>query len=104
MTCKDCVHYDVCLRSGDIDVDDLPFNVEKNCACFQNKAGMNDIKELKAENEALHRELACVTDMRDKAQLEKEGWQKKYESLEKQVEFYKGQIEAYQYCMNCKNR
>lgn len=59
-----------------------------------------NIEELKAENEALRKELLCCSDRYQKAMIEYEELQKRHAELEKQIEFYKGQIEAYQYCID----
>lgn len=46
--------------------------------------------------------LSNVLDERTKMGLEFEQEMKRNDELTKQVEFLKGQIEAYQYCMNCR--
>ena len=57
-----------------------------------------NIEELKAENEALRKELHCCSDRHQKAMIEYEELQKKYAEMEKEIAYLKGQISAFQYC------
>lgn len=56
MTCKDCIHYDICLDNGDDAAKQNAPNAEKECKDFKNKADFvnkAEIEELKADKEAL---------------------------------------------------
>lgn len=55
-----------------------------------------------AEIEDIKRNLSAVLDERSKIGLEFEQALKRIDELNGKIEFYKGQIDAYQYCMNCR--
>lgn len=57
-----------------------------------------NIEELKAENQSLYEELRCYSDRCQKSMIEYEELQKRYSEMEKEIEFMKGQISAFQYC------
>lgn len=61
---------------------------------------MGELEKCVAECEALKCELAHLADQYHKTLLEYEELQKRCAELEKQIEFYKGQTEAYQYCID----
>lgn len=43
-TCKDCIHYDLCLEIGDEAAKELPEGAEKECKCFKNKDDFVEVK------------------------------------------------------------
>ena len=68
-----------------------------------------DRNPLEVENEQLKQKLECVLAEREELCCSYEKVRTNLETLENvvselksKIEFYKGQIEAYQYCMNCR--
>lgn len=64
---------------------------------------------LEVENEQLKQKIECVMAEREelyysfeKAKTNLETLENVVSELKSKMEFYKGQIEAYQYCMNCR--
>ena len=64
---------------------------------------METIDNLKAEIETLRKENICLKRMIDEKDAKTETARAQMAELERMVQYYKGQIEAYQYCMNCRH-
>ncbi len=64
---------------------------------------MTDIeKSLQDENNALKCEFSRLKDETEKRCLQFEQAQKEINELQNKIRFLEGQIEAYQYCLNCR--
>ena len=58
--------------------------------------------DLKNENECLKRELHSLADQLQKSAIQGEEQNEIIRQLNQKIRFLEGQIEAYQYCMNCR--
>ena len=58
--------------------------------------------ETRNENECLRCHIREAEDIANKSRKELELAQKRIESLEMKIRFLEGKIDAYQYCLNCK--
>lgn len=67
-----------------------------------NKAMVDERAELRRENDYLRCHIKEAEDIANKSRKEYESAQKTIKDLEGKIIFLEGQIEAYQYCMNCK--
>lgn len=70
--------------------------MSENCACVDEKA------ELRAEIDCLRKRLYEADDVLTKRNKEFEMKCKENDELHGKIKFLEGQIEAYQYCMNCR--
>ena len=57
---------------------------------------------LRNENEYLRIHIQEAEDIANKSRKELEMAKKKIDELEQKIKFLEGQIDAYQYCINCK--
>lgn len=67
-----------------------------------NKGMVDERAELRRENDYLRYHIKEAEDIANKSRKEYESAQKTIKDLEGKIIFLEGQIEAYQYCMNCK--
>lgn len=67
-----------------------------------NKDMVDERAELRSENYYLRCQIKEAEDIANKSRKEYEIAQKAIKELEGKIRFLEGQIEAYQYCMNCK--
>ena len=70
--------------------------------CNEHENKIDVEKSLRQECECLRAHIKESEDVASKLRLKYEEAQKKIEELNGKVKFLEGQIEAYQYCMNCR--
>lgn len=70
--------------------------------CNENENKVDMAESLKRECECLRAYAKESEDVASKVRLEYEAAQKKIEELNGKIKFLEGQIEAYQYCVNCR--
>ena len=58
--------------------------------------------ELRMKYHEAESRIGCLTDRNNKLGLQYEQLLKEKSDLERKIGFLEGQIEAYQYCMNCR--
>lgn len=63
---------------------------------------MDELDTLKCENKELRCQLGKLRDELSKREIEFEQSCKTIIERDSQIKFLEGQIEAYQYCMNCR--
>lgn len=63
---------------------------------------MSDVESLKNENNALKCELSELREETEKRCIQCEQICKENHDLQSKIRFLEGQIEAYQYCLNCR--
>ena len=73
---------------------------DKNSLCRPNYE--EELKIRCAEISDLKKHISMISDERSKFGLEFEQALKQIDELKAKIEFLKGQVEAYQYCMNCR--
>ncbi len=76
--------------------------MENRDGCAMKPNYEEELKIRCAEIMDLKRHLSAVNDERDKLGAQYERALETIEELHRKVEYLKGQIEAYQYCMNCR--
>ena len=91
-----------CCING-VNCPECPYYEHDNCsdtmiadACYF----MNNSEETDLQNElkVLQNELRIATDKYTKAEIEKEQLQMKLDELEKEMQYLKGKVEAYEFC------
>lgn len=85
--CKECP-YKVHDNCYDDLITDAHYFIEKN----------KDETDLQRELKALQNEFQIVIDKHTKAEIEKEQLQMKIAELEKEMQYLKGKVEAYEFC------
>lgn len=68
----------------------------------ENKCVVDERAELINANNYLRSHIKEAEDIANKSRKEYEIAQETIKELEREIRFLEGQIEAYQYCMNCK--
>lgn len=63
---------------------------------------MDELDALKCENKELHLQLDKFSDVLNKCKIELDQTCKTVVERDAKIKFLEGQIEAYQYCMNCR--
>lgn len=63
---------------------------------------IDEAASLKTENECLRTELTKASDRASKFGIVCDEQRKEIDGLKEKIKFLEGQIDAYQYCMNCK--
>lgn len=70
--------------------------------CNENENKVDVAASLRHECECLRAHIQEAEDVASKCRLEYEAAQRKIEELNGKIKFLEGQVEAYQYCMNCR--
>lgn len=97
MTCKDCIHYEVCKNwAWDTFGADSQFPYKETCERFKM---MNETETLNAEREELKHTLKQRTEENRMLHIKNEDLFRENIELEKRNEFLSGMVEAYKHCI-----